>query len=227
MNVIPTSCWICLQLDLHLLAELEVERAERLVEQQHARPVHERPRERDALALAARELAGLAPVVARRGGPSRSASPTRRSRSRLGHLAHEQAVGDVLADASCAGTARSPGRPCSRRARTAPGVVTSRPWSTIRPAVGSSKPGDHPQRRRLARARRPEHREELAVGDLEVDAGDGDDVAVALVEALEADGGRRSSRRPSTGAVATRRPARRPRRGRATPRRVSRSAAAW
>ena len=48
-----------LQLDLHLLAELQVERAERLVEQQHARPVDDRPRERDALALPARELRRL------------------------------------------------------------------------------------------------------------------------------------------------------------------------
>ena len=45
-----------LELDLHLLAQLQVERAERLVEQQHARLEHERTRERDALLLAAREL---------------------------------------------------------------------------------------------------------------------------------------------------------------------------
>ena len=42
-----------LQLDLHLLAQLEVERAQRLVEQQHRRPVHQRPRQRHALLLAA------------------------------------------------------------------------------------------------------------------------------------------------------------------------------
>ena len=49
-----------LQLELHLLAQLQVERAERLVEQQHLRPVDERPRERDPLLLAAGELARLA-----------------------------------------------------------------------------------------------------------------------------------------------------------------------
>ena len=49
-----------LELDLHLLAQLEIERAERLVQQQHAGPVDERARERDALPLAARELARLA-----------------------------------------------------------------------------------------------------------------------------------------------------------------------
>ena len=59
MNVIPTCCWMRLELDLHLLAELEVERAQGLVEQQDAGPVHERARERDPLPLAARQLAGL------------------------------------------------------------------------------------------------------------------------------------------------------------------------
>src|SRR6266576_2327124 len=38
-----------LQLDLHLLPELQVERPQRLVEQQHAWGIHERARERDAL----------------------------------------------------------------------------------------------------------------------------------------------------------------------------------
>ena len=49
-----------LQLELHLLAELEVERAERLVEEQHARVVDERAAEGDALLLPARELPRLA-----------------------------------------------------------------------------------------------------------------------------------------------------------------------
>ena len=81
MNVIPTCCWICLELDLHLLAELEVERAERLVEQQHLRPVHQRPRERDALPLATRQLARPAPLVAFR-RTIRSASVDRARRAR-------------------------------------------------------------------------------------------------------------------------------------------------
>ncbi len=43
-----------LQLDLHLLAQLEVERAERFVEEQHPRPVDDRSRESHPLALPAR-----------------------------------------------------------------------------------------------------------------------------------------------------------------------------
>ena len=46
-----------LQLELHVLAQLHVQRTERLVEQQRGRAVDERPRERDPLLLAARELA--------------------------------------------------------------------------------------------------------------------------------------------------------------------------
>ena len=82
----PTSGLDPLELELHLLAQLEVERAERLVEQQHARAVDDRPGERDPLALAAGGLARLAGLVA--GEPhelersSGAASPLR-----LGRLA--------------------------------------------------------------------------------------------------------------------------------------------
>ena len=48
------------QLELGLPAQLLVERGERLVEQQHARPLDQRARERDALALAAGQLVRLA-----------------------------------------------------------------------------------------------------------------------------------------------------------------------
>ena len=49
-----------LELDLHLPAQLEVEGAERLVEQQHLRAVDQGPGQRDPLLLAAGELRGLA-----------------------------------------------------------------------------------------------------------------------------------------------------------------------
>ena len=99
-----------LELDLHLPAQLEVEGAERLVEQQHLRPVDQRPGQRDPLLLAAGELRGLArwrtagarPARAsRRPCSSTSLRPAcaaaRRRRSRR---------------SSGAGTARSSGRPC-------------------------------------------------------------------------------------------------------------------
>ena len=63
--MIPTSRWIRFSSSLHLLAQLEVERAERLVEQQHLGLVDDRPRERDPLALAAGQLDRLALAEAR------------------------------------------------------------------------------------------------------------------------------------------------------------------
>ena len=53
-----------LQLDLHLLAQLQVEGAERLVEEQDGRAVDERPGEGDALGLAAGDLGRLAALEA-------------------------------------------------------------------------------------------------------------------------------------------------------------------
>ena len=64
-----------LELELHLLAQLEVERAERLVEQQHVRLVDDRAGERDALALSAGELDRFAGAEARAGGPARVPPP--------------------------------------------------------------------------------------------------------------------------------------------------------
>ena len=159
MNVSPTSLWMLLQLDLHRLTELEVERAERLVEQQHPRPHHERARERDPLSLAARQLPRL-PIAECPAAPSRVHPPTRSRRSRP-DLPHHEPVADVVGDASCAGTARSPGRPCSRRARTGAARVTSRPSGRCLLRRGLEA-RDHPQARRLPAARRSEQREELA-----------------------------------------------------------------
>ena len=65
------------QLVPHLLAKLLVERGQRLVEQQHARRVHERPRQRRTLLHAPGQLTRPpTPSPARR--TSASASPTRR-----------------------------------------------------------------------------------------------------------------------------------------------------
>ena len=65
------------QLELRLVAQLLVERGERLVEQQHLRPLGERARERDALALAAGELVRLAVLAGRSSWTSASISATR------------------------------------------------------------------------------------------------------------------------------------------------------
>ncbi len=59
----------------HRAADLRVERRQRLVQQQHLGPDRERARDRDALLLAARELARIALRIAR-------------------HADHAQAFGD-------------------------------------------------------------------------------------------------------------------------------------
>ena len=55
-------------------------------------------------------------------------------------------------------------------------------------AVGDVlEPGDHPQQRRLAAARRADEDEELAVGDLERDVVDRGDAAEVLLTLFEPD----------------------------------------
>ena len=56
----PDLALDALELELHDLPQLEVQRAERFVEQQRAGVVHQRAGQRDALLLAAGELRGLA-----------------------------------------------------------------------------------------------------------------------------------------------------------------------
>jgi hypothetical protein len=177
-----------LQEELHLLAELQVERPERFVEEQHGRLVHERARERDPLALAARELLRL--PSAQPGQPNTAQHhldlrPPRRLRNSL----HAEAVPDVLGDRHVR----------EERVVLEHGVHLARVGRPPRhvpackldaPFVGALEARDQAQRRRLPRTRRSEHGEELAAGDLEIDAVDGRDLAVVLAEADETHVGR-------------------------------------
>ena len=149
-----------LQLHLHLLAQLQVEGAERLVEQQHPGAVDDRPRQRHPLALAAGELAGLARVHAgeanhlqRLGAPPGALL--------LVDLLDPQPVLDVVADVHV----REQGVVLEDRVDLAVvggQVADVAPAQLDRAGVGDLEAGDHPQRRRLARARGPEQGEELA-----------------------------------------------------------------
>ena len=128
-----------------LLAHLRVERAERLVEQQHLRLDRERARERDALALAARELVRVAV-----GDPVELHELQQLHDLRADLLLvgprrlrpHAQAERDVLEDRSCGRTARSAGtrsrpgaraRRCSSRPRR--GTARCRASGTSSPAM--------------------------------------------------------------------------------------------
>ena len=66
-KVVPQALLQVLHLHLHLLAQLQVEGGHRLVEQQHLRLEHDRPRQRHALLLPAGELVD----AAMRRGPAR------------------------------------------------------------------------------------------------------------------------------------------------------------
>ena len=121
-------------------AHARVERGERLVEQQQPGRGGERARDRDALLLAAGELAR--DISARcRAGRRAPAAPSRAPRaSRLRHAAVDQPVGDVVGDASGWGTARRTGTRCRSRASSAAAREMSRPACTMRPAVCTSSP---------------------------------------------------------------------------------------
>ena len=174
-----------LEEELHLLAQLQVERAEGLVEEQHLRPVHERAGERDALALAARKLARPAVADSRQAHRLQHVVDSR-SALRAVDALHAQAVGDVVGHAHVR----------KERVVLEDGVEiprVRRPVGDVGAAeldpalVRALEARDQPQRRRLARAGRPEHREELTGTDLELDAVDGDDVAVRLAHSGQPD----------------------------------------
>ncbi len=97
MKVTPGALLDGAQLGAHVLAQLEVERRQRLVEQHHLRLDRKRAGDRDALLLAAGELADRL-VRAPGRSTSRSSSSALRAPRRLVDAAHLEAEGDVLPD---------------------------------------------------------------------------------------------------------------------------------
>ena len=94
-KVMPSSRCMRAKLAAHLQAQELVERRQRLVEQQHARVGDQRAGERDALLLAAGELA---PACARRSAAicTRSSISRALAALRLADAAHLQIEGDVV-----------------------------------------------------------------------------------------------------------------------------------
>ena len=161
-------------------AHLGVERAERLVEQQHLRLDRERAGERHALALAAGELVGVALLVAgepddleqlvdARGDPVlRLLADLHPERDVVAH-GHVLERGVVLEhEADPAPLRRHPG-----------GVVAA---DHDRAGVRLLQPRDDAQQRGLAGAARAQQRRERAVGDLERHAVERDEVAERLAD---------------------------------------------
>ncbi len=183
----PDLALDALELDLHLLAQLQVERAERLVEQQHLRAVDDRARERDALALAAGELRRACGRRTPGGGRARAPPPRARRALGLGDLGDPQPVLDVLAD----------GHVREQRVVLEDGVDVARvgrarrrrrcpPSSTV-PASGRSKPAISRSVVVLPEPEGPSSVKNSPLGDVEVDAVHRRDVAVALGQPAQVD----------------------------------------
>src|SRR6478609_7296492 len=172
-----------LELELQLTPQAQVERAQRLVEEQRARVVHERARQRDALLLAAGQL-------------------LRAPAAEAGELDEVEDLADPLADLLLAdllaleaerhvlldGQVREERVALEHRVDVAPerrvvGDVDTAQEDLARGRVLEA--ADHPQRRRLAAARRAEHREEAAPLDLEAEIVDRQRLGEALRHALE------------------------------------------
>jgi hypothetical protein len=174
-----------LELDLEVLAELRVKRAERFVEQQHARLEHERARQRHPLLLAAGELIGLA---VRELGQVDELERLCHALGPLGllELLVLQTERDVLGHVEV----REQRVALEHGVDVAPARRDARDVAAVEhdpPARRLLEAGDHPQRRRLAAAGRSEQGEELASAHLEVDPGNRDVLAEGLRQFFELD----------------------------------------
>jgi hypothetical protein len=170
---------------LRVLAQLLVERGERLIEQQQLRFLDERASERDALPLAARELVRLALRI---GAELDELEHLADALRQLGvrDLVLPEPEGDVLLD----GHVREQrirlehhvDGPLVRRNRSHVDAVD------VDPARGRTlEPGEHAQQRRLAAAGPAEQAEDLLLVDVERDVVDGDEIAELLRYALDPD----------------------------------------
>jgi hypothetical protein len=155
------------QLDLQGLAQLGIQRPERFVEQQHARPQHQSAGQRNTLLLTAGELVCLASFVA---GETNQLQRLTDAPFGLGlrALLKPQAEADVVGNAEMweEGVALEHGvdRPGLRRHRTHVDAVDAHLTS-----VGRLEAADEPQRGGLAASTRAQQGEELTVLDRQVD----------------------------------------------------------
>ena len=175
------------ELGPRLHAQLGVEVRERLVHQVDLRMADDGPAHRDTLALAAREVLRLAIEVRLEVEDAR----------RLADLGDPLGLGDALllegeAHVLGHGQLRVEGVVLEDHGDVAVAWAHGAHVAVAdedRPAVERLEPGEHPQRRRLARAGRADEHEQLAVGDLR---GRGESTAGPVGAGVEA--GRRRER---------------------------------
>ncbi len=165
-KVIPTSRWMPLSSTCICLRSLRSSAPERLVEQQHRGPVHERPRQRHALLLPARQLARLGPLP-----PAQLHQLQRLGHARADlvpvHLPALEPEGHVVLHVQVLEQRVA----LEDRVHVSPvGRHRLHRLALEEDAAlgGLLEPGHHPQRGGLAAAGRAEQREELALLHLEV-----------------------------------------------------------
>jgi hypothetical protein len=174
-----------LQLELHHLTQLQVERAEGLVQKQGRRLVHQGARQRHPLLLAARQLRGLAV------GELAQADHLDDGIDLLAHLGRipllcAGAVGDVVPHVHVGkqGVVLKHRVDVALVRRGARDVLAIEPDGAARRGFEA---GDHAQGGRLAAAGRAQQREELALPDREVGVVDGHEVGKRLGHMVDLD----------------------------------------
>ena len=184
----------------HLAGQLGVERRGHLVEEHDLGPHRQRPGDRDTLLLAARELRGEGvELVLEADAPQHF---TRELTGFLGRLLlhHAWRQGDVLAD----GQMRKQVEALEDDADLLPelaqvgfGIVDPHPIDADGSGLDRFQPVDAAQQRALARARAPDDRHDLALGDVQRDILEHGHCAVTLVDPLDFNERHRASARAS------------------------------
>ena len=154
-----------LDLGAHLDAQLCIEVGQRLVEEENLGVAHDRPAHRDALALAARELA-RAPLEVGRDVQGFGSSLDAGANIGLRRAAIDQAEGHVLVD----GHVRVERVVLEHHGDVAVlglDLVDDAPVDRDRPAADVLEAGDHAQERGLSAARRADQHHEFAMRDVE------------------------------------------------------------
>jgi hypothetical protein len=180
-----------LELDPHLHAQLGVQVGQRLVEEEHLGVPHDGAAHRHPLALATRELAGLA-LQQLLDAQDLGGVPHPFLDLGLGELPHLEAEGHVVVHAHV-GVQRVILKDHGDVAVFGRQVVDDPLADGDLPGRDLLEPGDHPERGRLAAAGWPDQDDELLVPNVEVHVLDRVDFVVLLVEVFQNDLGHRLS----------------------------------
>ena len=171
------------QLDLHLLAQVAVEGAEGLVEQQHLRPDGQRAGDGHALALAAAQLSGITAqqavelqqrrYLADAGSNGRPVQPPG-AQAVVDIVGHRHVREQGIALEHHGDVAAMRRDIVQRDTPQADGAIVDR-----------FEARDHVQQRRLSAAARPQQRQDLALLQGKAEPLEGNDVAKALGDAVD------------------------------------------